>query len=106
MSMIGRIPDHQDAVLIHYERKRVGNAPFPGIHPKEYSVVSGLLLRKISPNELARFDTYEGEGHLYHRKPVHVYDPRGNEFDAQTYIFGDPKLLIHDWIPDENRMVK
>ena len=58
---------------------------YPGIRPKKGSCVFGEVY-EIDAGMLRRMDAYEGEGHLYHRTPVVVWNGDGR-IDAQAYVY-------------------
>ena len=58
---------------------------YPGIRPKKDSSVIGEVY-EIDAGMLLRMDAYEGEGHLYNRKPV-VAENENGRIDVQAYVY-------------------
>lgn len=76
-------------------------AGFPGIVPNEGHTVHGVILKGVTPQQLARLDRYEAEGTLYHRRTVTVHDAKGNEQQAETYVFANQNHLEKEVIAGE-----
>ena len=58
---------------------------YPGIVPQEGESVVGEVYR-VPADRLPELDAYEGEGSLYHRRPVTV-EREGSSVPAQAYIY-------------------
>ena len=58
---------------------------YPGIVPQEGESVVGEVYR-VPAERLPELDAYEGEGSLYHRRPVTV-EREGSSVPAQAYIY-------------------
>ena len=96
-SLIGRVPTMDPVVLPDHVRLGRGiYTTFPHLGEN----VQGMLLRDLTPDEIKRFDRYEGCGHgYYERCDVTVRMADGSTLSAQAYL-GGPRAQgqYQDWL--------
>jgi gamma-glutamylcyclotransferase (GGCT)/AIG2-like uncharacterized protein YtfP len=90
------------AVLHGYEARRLSGVAFPGLIEAPDVTTPGLLYLNVSPEAMARLDTYEDD--FYTRVPVTVELENGETMTAQVYLMSPEYRLIvlpERWTPPQ-----
>jgi gamma-glutamylcyclotransferase (GGCT)/AIG2-like uncharacterized protein YtfP len=77
----------QEATLHNWARFRVRGSEYPGIVPKEESVVSGKVYWDLDETAMEKLDAFEGD--KYERVIVEVTMPDGTCVEAYAYAIKD-----------------
>ncbi|NNF06565.1 MAG: gamma-glutamylcyclotransferase [Candidatus Eisenbacteria bacterium] len=89
-ALLGKVPEKEDAVLEGYLRSAVdrgpGGAKGPVIFPDPNSMVRGVVLLSLCPEEARIIDLYEDAAIGYLRSEVAVRIPNGSSITAHTYV--------------------
>jgi gamma-glutamylcyclotransferase (GGCT)/AIG2-like uncharacterized protein YtfP len=88
----------QPATLAHHAARRIRDQLYPALVGEEGAVTSGILYPEVSPEAMARLDTFEGT--FYDRVPVEVTLTDGSVRPAWVYRAAagtGPDILPQPW---------
>ena len=89
--LLNRDVESEPCTLLNY-LKIVPPGAFFFIVRQNGTMVRGRLLKNLSPDEIARLDSFENEGTLYFRVPVVIRNSEGQRRRCQTYVGNVPAL--------------
>ena len=101
----GTLKKDQHANIMLGDSEYVGKFVLPGYAMYDLGVYPGIVecagesvegeVYRVKPELMPAIDQYEGEGHLYNRKEVTVYNRYRREKKVQAYVYnGDPGDIL------------
>ncbi len=90
--LLGHPLDGEAATLAGYRRATLARLPYPFAVPQAGEAIDGVLLRRLSAEDVARLDRYEGvDDGLFVRREVRVETAAGPA-TAWIYLGGESLL--------------
>lgn len=107
-ALIKRVPEHQKAIIHGFQRYGIRGQVFPAIiHSSSQAAVQGILLYRLTPDEMDVFDEFEGDE--YYKVSVEampLVEDNAAPSNASVYVWQDSLrslLLESPWDPEAFR---
>ncbi|GBG24947.1 AIG2-like protein D [Hondaea fermentalgiana] len=85
-TVVGRMPAFQPGLLLGYTRYAIKDRVYPGIRTtKPDDKVTGLLVSKLSDEEIRRLDSFEDDD--YDRVEENIFTENGEAHRANVYVW-------------------